>query len=434
MGVIVRTSKAPQAGLTCDGAQQIPTGFRNTEVGLLPQEWSVRTLGELGQSLIGLTYDPQDIDPSGVLVLRSSNIGNNSLQFGDDVHLNMDIPNRMIARRDDLLICVRNGSRPLIGKCALIDERAVGMAFGAFMSVFRSADTRFVFHCFQSDIIKRQINKHLGATINQITNKSLNSFKIPYPERREREAITSALSDMDELLDALESLIAKKQDIGRAAMHQLLIGKTRLPGFSEPWNLTTMGRIGSIYGGLSGKNKDDFGNGAARYVTFMSIMKHVLILGNHTEHVSVERSETQNRVIRGDLLFNGTSETPNELALGAIVDEEVDDLYLNSFCFGFRIHDAESYYPLFLAYFFRDSAGRSLVRGLSQGATRYNLSKAHFLSLEMRMPPFREQREIAHILKDMDAEIVALEQRRAKTFAIKQGMMQELLAGRTRLV
>ena len=163
-------------------------------------------------------------------------------------------------------------------------------------------------------------------------------------------------------------------------------------------------------------------------------MEHILIRSNHTEHVRVEPGETQNRVLKGDLLFNGTSETPNELALGAVVDEEVDDLYLNSFCFGFRIHDAESYYPLYLAYFFRESAGRSMVRGLAQGATRYNLSKTHFLSLELSMPPFPEQREIAHILGDLDAEILALEQRRAKALAIKKGMMQELLPGRTRLV
>ena len=308
------------------------------------------------------------------------------------------------------------------------------MTFGAFMSVFRSDDTRFVFHCFQSDIIKRQINEHLGATINQITNKSLNSFKIPYPERREREAITAALSDMDELLGALDTLIAKKQNIKLGAMQRLLTGETRLPGFSEPWNATTMGKIGSIYGGLSGKSKDDFGTGAARYVTFMGIMANTLIRSNHTEHVRVEPGETQNRVLKGDLLFNGTSETPNELALGAVVDEEVDDLYLNSFCFGFRIHDAESYYPLYAAYFFRESAGRSLMRGLAQGATRYNLSKTQFLSLELSMPSFPEQREIAHILGDLDAEILALEQRRAKTLDIKQGMMQELLTGRTRLI
>ena len=434
MGVKARASNAKDAGIAYDGTQQVPTGFRNTELGVLPTEWAVRSLGELGQSLIGLTYDPQDIDPSGVLVLRSSNIGNNSLQFGGDVYVKTDIPDRIVARRNDLLICVRNGSRPLIGKCALIDEGAVGMTFGAFMSVFRSDDNRFVFHCFQSDIIKRQINEHLGATINQITNKSLNSFQIPYPERREREAITAALSDMDELLGALDTLIAKKQDIKLGAMQRLLTGETRLPGFSEPWTATTMGKIGSIYGGLSGKSKNDFGNGAARYVTFLGIMANTLIRSNHTEHVRVEPGETQNRVLKGDLLFNGTSETPNELALGAVVDEEVDDLYLNSFCFGFRIHDAESYYPLYVAYFFRKSAGRSLMRGLAQGATRYNLSKTHFLSLELSMPSFPEQREIAHMLGDLDAEILALEQRRAKTLAIKQGMMQKLLIGRTRLI
>ena len=238
-----RASNAKDSGIASDGAQQIPTGFRNTELGLLPTEWAVRSLGGLGQSLIGLTYDPQDIDPSGVLVLRSSNIGNNSLRFGDDVYVKTDIPDRIVARQDDLLICARNGSRPLIGKCALIDERAVGMTFGAFMSVFRSDDNRFVFHCFQSDIVKKQINEHLGATINQITNKSLNSFKIPYPEQPEREAIAEALSDMDDLVVASDTLIAKKRAIKLGAMQQLLTGQKRLEGFVEPWERKRIGEF-----------------------------------------------------------------------------------------------------------------------------------------------------------------------------------------------
>ena len=212
-----------------------------TDLGPLPSDWGVRRLGELGESLIGLTYDPADIDPAGTLVLRSSNIGDNTLQFGDDVYVKADIPDRIITRQDDLLICVRNGSRSLIGKCALIDESTVGKTFGAFMSVFRSPDARFVFHCFQSDIIHRQIQRHLGATINQITNRSLNSFIIPYPGAKERSLISEALSDVDGLLRSLDALIAKKRAIKQAVMHELLTGKRRLPGFNDPWQAKRIG-------------------------------------------------------------------------------------------------------------------------------------------------------------------------------------------------
>ena len=313
MGVKARASNTKDAGVVSYGAQRIPTGFRNTELGLLPTEWAVRSLGELGQSLIGLTYDPQDIDPSGVLVLRSSNIGNNSLQFGGDVYVKTDIPDRIVARRDDLLICVRNGSRPLIGKCALIDERAVGMTFGAFMSVFRSDDNRFVFHCFQSDIIKRQINEHLGATINQITNKSLNSFKIPYPGRREREAITAALLDIDELLGALEALIAKKQDIKRGAAQRLLTGKTRLPGFGDPWKTQLLGQLGPFIKGRGIKREDvsESGLPCIRYGELYTRYKDTIL--NPVSRIPADVAEGAVAIDSNVLLFAASGESAEDI-------------------------------------------------------------------------------------------------------------------------
>ena len=233
----------PQTTYVGGGSLSVRTRINQIHDSAIPNDWSVRTLGEIGQCLIGLTYDPKNISANGVLVLRSSNIDNNTLQFGDDIYIEMDIPERINVREGDLLICVRNGSRHLIGKCALIERQAAGMTFGAFMSVFRSNDSRFVSYCFQSDIVKRQIHKHLGATINQITNKSLNSFEIPYPGSRERTAIAEALSDVDGLLAALEKLIDKRRAIKQAAMQQLLTGETRLPGFSGEWETKQLQHI-----------------------------------------------------------------------------------------------------------------------------------------------------------------------------------------------
>ncbi|MCG8353034.1 MAG: hypothetical protein MI924_35160, partial [Chloroflexales bacterium] len=129
--------------------EDVPPGYKRTEAGVIPEEWETRTLREIGHCLIGLTYDPSNVTSDGLLVLRSSNIGNGILEFQDNVFVNVKVPERIIVRDGDLLICVRNGSRQLIGKCALIDKRAEDMTFGAFMSVFRSPHNRFVFYCFQ---------------------------------------------------------------------------------------------------------------------------------------------------------------------------------------------------------------------------------------------------------------------------------------------
>lgn len=192
------------------------------------EKWKYKTLGEIGECFIGLTYTPSDVSESGLLVLRSSNIKNNSISFDDNVYVNIDVPEKLITRKGDLLICVRNGSRNLIGKCAMINKQAVNQTFGAFMSVFRSAYNDFIFHVFQSNIIKKQIDENIGATINQITNKNLNLFKIPFPEKDEQAAITEVLNDISNETVQLEEKLAKYKQLKAGLMNQLLTGKIRL--------------------------------------------------------------------------------------------------------------------------------------------------------------------------------------------------------------
>lgn len=196
---------------------------------LKPKEgWVVKKLGEIGECIIGLTYSPSNVQESGLLVLRSSNIQGNSLHYDNNVFVNIDVPEKIIVKENDILICVRNGSKDLIGKCALIKGRAIGETFGAFMSVFRSPYNEFVFNLFQSGIIKRQIDEHLGATINQITNKSLNSFEIPFPDPEEQTRIVQILSDMDAEIAGLEQKLSKYKRLKQGMMQELLTGKTRL--------------------------------------------------------------------------------------------------------------------------------------------------------------------------------------------------------------
>lgn len=196
---------------------------------LKPKEgWEVKSLGEVGEVLIGLTYKPADVADFGTLVLRSSNIQKNKLAFTNNVFVNMQIPDKIFVKENDLLICVRNGSKDLIGKCALIDKKTEGQAFGAFMSVFRSEINKYLFYVFQSNQIQIQIDENLGATINQLTNKVLKSFWIALPPQKERDRIASILSDMDAELEKLEEKLAKAKQVKQGMMQTLLTGRIRL--------------------------------------------------------------------------------------------------------------------------------------------------------------------------------------------------------------
>lgn len=192
--------------------------------------------------------------------------------------------------------------------------------------------------------------------------------------------------------------------------------------------------IGATYTGLTGKSKVDFGRGAASFVTFLEVISGPRLHGRCLESVSVAKGERQNPVVRDDLLFNGSSETPEEVALSAVVDfDPAPDTYLNSFCFGYRLKHSDAADPTYLAYFFRSSAGRQLVSSLAQGSTRYNIAKTKFLDVSVALPSIDRQREIVVALTDSDDLISTVGRAIAKKQAMQQGMMQELLTGRIRL-
>jgi type I restriction enzyme S subunit len=397
------------------------TGYKQTEIGVIPVEWEVKRLGEIGDSLIGLTYRPSDVRSHGILVLRSSNVQNDALRFEDNVYVETEIPQRIMVQPDDILICVRNGSRDLIGKSARIDERAKGMTFGAFMAVFRSPNGRFIHFLFQSNILKRQINEHLGATINQITNKSLNSFNIPLPPTSdEQRAIATALSDVDGLLGALDRLIAKKRDLKQAAMQQLLTGQTRLPGFKGGWVVKTVGDICELGMGRTPPrlNQAYWGRGY-KWLSIADLKGK--IVSSSKEEITELAASTMTIIPKGTLLMSF------KLSLGRLCFAGCD-LFTNEAICSFNLLQAS---PEFLYYILgrTDFAlyGKQAVKG-------YTLNKESLKLIEVQLPPLPEQTAIASVLSEMDAELAALEQRREKTRALKQGMMQELLTGRTRLV
>ncbi len=146
-------------------------------IGGIPGHWEVKRLKYIGESIIGLTYQPSEVIPNnGTLVLRSSNIQNRKLNLSDCVYVDKEIPDKLKVRKGDILICSRNGSRALIGKNITIDESIEGSTFGAFMTLFRTNNYNFISKYFNSQVFSGQSGLFLTATINQLTINTINNF------------------------------------------------------------------------------------------------------------------------------------------------------------------------------------------------------------------------------------------------------------------
>ena len=189
-------------------------------------EWARCTLGEIGEPYIGLTYSPADVvNEGGTIVFRSSNIQNGEIDYSDIVRVNKKIKYSIITRKDDLLICARNGSPRLIGKNALLKEADAGQTFGAFMLVFRSMDNHFVHQLLSTKGYYSQVSENLGARINQITTSNIKDFEFYFPpSTAERNKIAQFLDLIDERISIQNKVIEKYESLIKA-LAQEIIGK-----------------------------------------------------------------------------------------------------------------------------------------------------------------------------------------------------------------
>jgi type I restriction enzyme S subunit len=160
-----------------------------------------------------------------------------------------------------------------------------------------------------------------------------------------------------------------------------------------------MGEIGTFFGGLSGKTKDDFSNGNATFITYMNVYNNIALDITPTEKVKIGIGEKQNTLQYGDALFTGSSETPEECGMSSVVTKHPDEpLYLNSFCFGFRLNDLSIYDPDFLKHLLRSKQIRQQIVKTANGVTRFNVSKKLFEKILLPIPNMDMQKKIADIL------------------------------------
>ncbi|MCK6609923.1 MAG: restriction endonuclease subunit S [Bacteroidia bacterium] len=395
--------------------------FYNTEI---PSDWDVKKLGKLGNVVSGLTYSPDDIcEETGVLVLRSSNVQGGRITFDDNVFVKVKKGDFNPVKKNDILICVRNGSKSLIGKCALINEDAEGMAFGAFMAIFRGDYNEYLIHVFNTDIYNREIHRNLGATINSINGSDLKEFKIPLPPLPEQKAIARVLSTADVAIHTTEKLIAQKELRKKWLMQQLLTGKKRLKGFEGEWKEI---HIRDVAKEVSIRNKSD------KQLTVLSCTKYdglVPSLEYFGRKIFADDVSTYKIVPKNHFAYATNHIEEGSIGYQEILEEALISPMYTVFKTDKTVND-DFFYKLLkshpLVYQYQNRMEGSIDR---RGGLRWD----GFSIIKIKLPSLEEQTAIAQVLQAADKEISLLKAKAEKLREQKKGLMQQLLTGKVRL-
>jgi type I restriction enzyme S subunit len=322
-----------------------------------------------------------------------------------------------------LLLC----TRATVGDVR-IASRAIATNQGFKSLVVNSqANSKFVYFVLQT-LRQAMIEKSSGSTFLELGKNDLSNIVALMPPLKEQEAIAESLSDADTAIESLDALIAKKRDVKQATMQQLLTGRTRLPGFTADWKEGRLGEHAAFFKGNGLSKLQLIDDGPQQCVHYGELFTHY---GPVIETVTSKcvAFEGSFKSLAGDVLMPGSDVTPRGLATASAI--KVSDVVLGGDVIVIRTKSTLLYGP-FLSNFIRMSKGR--VLRLVKGSTVYHIHAKDLADLEVLMPPLKEQEAIAETLSVMDDELEALTEQVSKLRMVKEGMMQDLLTGRVRLV
>lgn len=415
---------------------EVKPGYKQTVVGVMPEDWGVVLLDTVAKRGSGHTPDkkhPEYWNGSIKWVSLQDSAALDNLYIEDSA---ATITPAGIANSSAVLhpagtvVLSRDAG---VGKSAIMKtEMAVSQHFMAWQCGSK-LDNHFLYYWLQArkSEFERIAN---GSTIKTIGLPYFRTLCIQLPELLEQRAIATALSDVDALLAAQDKLIAKKRDIKQGAMQQLLTGKQRLPGFCGEWEVKRLGEIGDISSAGVDK-KLRAGETPVRLVNYLDVYRKDFIYSDDLNHwVTAPQHQLKRCAVKqGDIFFTPSSETRDDIGKSAVAMEDIPDAAYSYHVTRLRLRD--EWDLRFRTYAFKTQAFLDQAEMLCDGSgTRYVISQGKFKGMTIQVPPVEEQTAIATVLSDMDAELSALEQQRDKTLALKQGMMQELLTGRIRLI
>jgi len=403
---------------------ELKPGYKQTEVGVIPEDWEAARLGDKTTKVgsgITPTGGERVYKQEGRPFLRSQNVGWGTLILDDIAFIDEDTHAKFQDTEIEICDVFLNITGASIGRSAVADCRVKRGNVNQHVCIIRTNQVqlhpRFLNYFLLSTAGQKQIESfQAGGNRQGLNFGQIRSFLIPLPPTKaEQEVIAEALSDADALIESLEQLIAKKRHLKQGAMQELLTGKKRLPGFSGEWERKRLGDVAEIVMGQSPSSsyynyKDDG----------LPLIQGNADIANRLTIKRVFTTEITKRGRCGDILMSVRA------PVGEIA-HAIFDVCLGRGVCSIRYANDFLYHSLI--------AKESTWVKLSKGSTFDSVNSTDVKAFEIGLPSeYEEQVAIATILSDMDAEIDAMEAKLAKTRQVKQGMMQELLTGRIRLV
>ena len=387
----------------------IETNFKHTEIGLIPHDWEVKTLGEIGYLQNGYAYNSHTFGDIGYTVIRISDIKDGNVVLSDAIKSIVKAPDSFVVKKGNFLIAMSGATTGKVGLYAYEKSAYINQRVGNIICM--DADSGYVRYSFNSVCFSEYLTSIItaGAQPN-ISKKQIEEFAFPLPPSlAEQERIAGALSSIDTLIGALNEQIEKKRHIKQGTMQQLLTGKKRLAGFSGEWKICKIKNIvGSVKRGQGLQSKDYVtGNipvvaGGKQYAGFHNVANH----------------------FGCTITISGSGANAGYVAFHAIPIFATDCSVID---------DNDDFVLAFVYYMLLNKQGE--IYKLQSGGAQPHIYPKNIEDIIVSIPPtIAEQSAIAAVLSRMDTEIAALEQKRDKYIAIKSGMMQDLLTGKIRLV
>ena len=385
-------------------------------------EWKNINLSEISSKITKGTT-PKKYDTNGINFIKVENIHNNSITninsyISKDIH-EEDLK-RSILQENDVLFSIAGA----LGRTAIIKNDILPANTNQACAIIRldnpnSINLNYFINRLNNIDIQNYIFKcqSVGAQPN-LSLEQVSNICIAIPSIQEQEKIGAFLS----LLDKKIEFQSKK--IEALKLYKKGLSNDLIDCINE-YNEFTLKDIGTTYSGLSGKAKEDFENGNSKFISFMSVLKDKIEI-DKLPTVKIDSNENQNKVQKNDLFFNTSSETKEEVALCSTINEDTDNLYLNSFCFGYRINDLKLVNNEYLNIMLHCTSYRKLISNLGQGFTRVNISKKELMNLIVKVPSIEVQIKIVDIINKVkniiDLEVIKL----SKLQQLKKGLMQQL--------
>ena len=411
----------------------VKQGYKQTEVGLIPEDWDCAKFGEKVKIYRGGSPRPiQDYIThlsTGINWIKIGDVGENDkyIRSTQEKIIPEGVSKSREVRVGDFIL----SNSMSFGRPYILDiDGCIHDGWLTIQEYKNTFHTEYLYYLLSSNLIYQQyISMAAGSSVKNLNKDKVFALNVIYPTLLEQERIAEALSDVDSLISSLEKLIAKKKAVKQGAMQELLTGKKRLPGFTGEWHHEPFGKLCTICRGGSPRPIQDYlttSDSGINWIKIGDVKPNAKYITSTQEKIVESGVSMSRRVYKGDFILSNSMSFGRPYILK--LDGCIHDGWLAIQDYQVAFDTDFLYYVLGSNYVFEQYIQ------MAAGSSVQNLNKEKVAQLKLYIPALEEQTAIASILSDMDNEIEALEQKLEKTHQIKQGMMQQLLTGKIRLV